>query len=535
MAAMMKAARVSSRVQSCISGVVSTCLIAVVCSNVVASSLKWIVGGGAKELETTDQILFEFVESTVLTLALVLVVLGSLAAALILLFLLPQQFPARSISIHVSIVLRLCRLEFLVLFGIFAIAAFLWNGIFWLLVDKEFYVSSALTILTQAALVFAFVGFSPQNLLAIHAPSDPVATFVAEFPRIVVRVAQSFVLTFGIFLFESWSGSVTLSFGLMLSSAALYFVVLTTALTFSCLFHRPELKLGSASKEILQLLHHPTMDCSTDSLLRRNQPTTFLSIRTSPTQSQISFLEKRMASACHNPSLRSLDFWETYFQVMDIQNISRSQVTDLFASEDIWLQVFQVTTASIDAFTAQTNVIAQWKQTAAKGPVIQELLDVAWQLVSASSVNPVTIISKQPVVSSFIIDGGKEAVPSPWIWLEKGLAQVIWQFTLSTLVLHAQAVVYSADALVNITCASYSKDKLGVVQTSLPAILYSLASCRLALDAIRLPHVEEYDVIAQAIDSAIEKIEARFAKELSGLLQGVPSSQAAKLKSYVRQ
>ncbi|KAG9415547.1 hypothetical protein AC1031_008996 [Aphanomyces cochlioides] len=470
MAAMMKAARVSSRVQSCISGVVSTCLIAVVCSNIVASSLKWIVGGGAKELETTDQIVFEFVESTVLTLALVLVVLGSLAAALILLFLLPQQFPARSNSIHVSIVLRLCRLESLVLFGIFAIAAFLWNGIFWLLVDKEFYVSSALTILTQAALVFAFVGFSPQNLLAIHAPSDPVATFVAEFPRIVVRVAQSFVLTFAIFLFGSWSGSVALSFGLMLSSAALYFVVLTTALTFSCLFHRPELKLGSASKEILQLLHHPTMDCSTccqDSLLRRNQPTTFLSIRTSPTQSQVAFLEKRMTSACHKPSLRSLDFWETYFQVMDIQNISRSQVTELFASEDIWLRVFQVTTASIDAFTAQTNVIAQWKQTAAKGPVVQELLDVAWQLVSASSVNPGTIISKQPVVSSFIIDGGKEAVPSPWIWLEKGLAQVIWQFTLSTLVLHAQAVVYSADALVNITCASYSKDKLGVVQVCL--------------------------------------------------------------------
>ncbi|KAF0684664.1 Aste57867_23384 [Aphanomyces stellatus] len=556
--------RLTNRVQSCVPGVFSACLIAILCSCSLGAGLKWTFSG-AKSIDSIDELIFFFVEWVFLALGLALVVLVTLAATLVLLFLLPQQFPARSSSVQASIHVRLCRLETLLLFCVLGAGAFLWHGLYGLLIDKEIYVPSLLTVASQAALLLAFLAFAPQHrLLAHHVVTDPIATLVSAFlPHVLVPTAQCSILTCVVFLLGAWYGGVPFSIGALFGSASLFVVVFTTSWVFSCLFLRTGYSWdGTGTVSLWLELTHPSMTCGrgcfNEALLHRHQPTTFLSIRANQTQNQVEFLNKRMASAikeagasCLLAPTRALEFWESYLQASDVHTAASSgKATDLFATEAVWLKVFQTTTAAVDGFTMQLQAIGQWKQAPAKGPVLAALASVVRQILSDEA-NPITVISNTPSVSSFVIDGGQQAVPSPVAWLEKWLAQALWQYSLATLLLPVQVVVHSVDALSKIVCVSYAKDKQGVVQLSLPAILMSLTTCRLALDALRLPQFEEYDAITHgavvlfrlidsvivdfilAIDMALQKITATFSKELPELIRGFPSTHVTKLKSYV--
>ncbi|RHY19625.1 hypothetical protein DYB25_002723 [Aphanomyces astaci] len=472
-------------------------------------------------------------EWTFLLLAQTLLVVISLACVLYLLFLLPQQVPSQSPSIRVSIALRVCRLESIALVAVLGVTSFVWNALFGYLVSQEFLVSNLGTVLTQASLLTTYVAFAPHHLLA-HRPivSDPVVSLLASFPFVLVRTAQSAALSAVAILFSSTDLPFSALLTLVASSTSLFFVYFTTAKAFSCLFLRTAYSWEGApgcAPTWLEL-QHPAVTCTectkhapSPSIAPRLTPSELSSLRSRPSANYIAFLQARTSSHPGTtiqphlvlPSTRSFEFWNFQFQALDLHLAAASgNSSAFFASETVWLQVFSVTTATIDGFAYTWRALSAWKvQPTNAGP--SSLLHAMWQILTSDQPSPSTFlqqITASPMLHAFVATGGLHAaaaaVPSPWMWPQKLLANSLWHITLATVLL--------------------------LSKVTLPAILYSLASCRVACEALRVPQSEEYEAIVYALDSALQKITGVFRHVLPELTHELPVALAAKVTSYAK-
>ncbi|RLO06414.1 hypothetical protein DYB28_003289 [Aphanomyces astaci] len=469
-------------------------------------------------------------EWTFLLLAQTLLVVISLACVLYLLFLLPQQVPSQSPSIRVSIALRVCRLESIALVAVLGVTSFVWNALFGYLVSQEFLVSNLGTVLTQASLLTTYVAFAPHHLLA-HRPivSDPVVSLLASFPFVLVRTAQSAALSAVAILFSSTDLPFSALLTLVASSTSLFFVYFTTAKAFSCLFLRTAYSWEGApgcAPTWLEL-QHPAVTCTectkhapSPSIAPRLTPSELSSLRSRPSANYIAFLQARTSSHPGTtiqphlvlPSTRSFEFWNFQFQALDLHLAAASgNSSAFFASETVWLQVFSVATATIDGFAYTWRALSAWKVQPTNAQP-SGFIHMTWQILTSDQPSPSTFlqqITASPMLHAFVATGGLHAaVPSPWTWPQKLMANSLWHITLATVLLSSKV--------------------------TLPAILYSLASCRVACEALRVPQSEEYEAIVYALDSALQKITGVFGHVLPELTHELPVALAAKVTSYAK-
>ncbi|ETV98470.1 hypothetical protein H310_08611 [Aphanomyces invadans] len=559
MASAATPSRVVHRIRSCGSGVVSTSFLSICATTTFGSCLRWLLSTPVPD-ETGA--FANALEWTLVVVAQTLLVVCSLVVVLYLLLFLPQQVPSRSSSIRFSVALRVCRLETIALVATLGLTSFVWNALFRYFVSKELHLSTDhATVFVQAILLATFVVFAPHHLLA-HRPivSDPVVSLLSSIPLILVRTAQSSaVATLGI-LYGAEDRAPFALVTLIASSSTLFFVYFTTAKAFSCLFLRTAYSWEGASVPPIAWLdlQHPAVSCtectqqlpaSPTSQAQPLTPSVLSSLRTNPSATYISFLEAR--SSCHSaprgsihphlvPSTRSLEFWDLWFQAADLHLAAASgQSAALFASEDVWLRVFQVTTATIDGFACMWRALGKQSapSSSSKDRVNWTKLGaVTWQIATSVQPSPSTLlqlISTSPAVLAFVATGGSQAAPSPWIWLEKWLANSLWHFTLATILLTSKTVVHCIDAVATAVCTSFAKDKQGIVQVTLPAIVYSLAACRVAIDGHRATQYEEYEAIVYALDSALQKITAVFGHAMPELTQRFPPALASTVQSYL--
>ncbi|KDO21187.1 hypothetical protein SPRG_11046 [Saprolegnia parasitica CBS 223.65] len=302
---------------------------------------------------------------------------------------------------------------------------------------------------------------------------------------------------------SSWS----LSWHALVSSCVLFGVLLIVHWTFAHLFARPGASSPAAPLTHAWLSAYPL---PASPLTGSKEP-----YRIALQKVQLDFLAAR-AAAMKTTSLsyRALAIWEAFFASSDLVTAATTAPVSLFASEAMWSRTFQCATATLDLLTQQLQAVSAWKAMlpVAVGSVPMQVISWASLLSTLVSgeVTPLSLLSAPPSASA--------------AW-----QRLATDMVLSLVFLSVTEVLHVVEAIGLVVAASYAKDKQGYVQLSVPAMLSSLLSLRMALDAHTRAKQPAVDQLTLALDATLRRIAVTYAKQQTDILQFLPSATVQEL------
>ncbi|EQC25839.1 hypothetical protein SDRG_16288 [Saprolegnia diclina VS20] len=447
----------------------------------------------------------QVVEWIAVSIGLVLLVLGSWAISIVLLFSLPQRLPSSSPAYWTAAAARALRMETVLLVLVLAVTSYLWHLIFVCYVSPSHIEHLGALSLVQGFGLSYVLAFSSVHPLAFRAMTDPIGALEASYgATLSVGLQYAFGATLVAGLM-SWS----LSWHALVSSSVLFAVLLLVHWTFAHLFARP----GAASPPTP--LTHAWLSAyplPASPLADSKEP-----YRIALQKVQLDFLSARataMKSKAMAPSYRALAIWEASFAAGDLVAAATKAPATLFASEATWSRTFQFATATLDLLTQQLQAVATWKSMlpAALGSVPMQATSWASLLrtLVSGEVTPLSLLSSAPSASA--------------AW-----QRLATDMVLSLVFLSVTEVLHVVEAMGLVVAASYAKDKQGYVQLSVPAMLSSLLALRMALDAHTRAKQPAVDQLTLALDATLQRIATTYAKQQADILQFLPAATVQEL------